>query len=133
MKEIIAIEFNSKLENVSEIETILYNIKYEFHLQEELYFNLKLATLEAVTNAIEHGNNLDVNKKVNFSVHINQEKIKICIKDEGEGFDIEKLADPTLPENKLEPDGRGVFLMKKLADDIIFDNKGSSVEMHFYF
>lgn len=132
MKEIIAIEFSSKLDNVCKIETILDSMKTDLQLQENVYFNIRLATVEAVTNAIEHGNNLDINKKVNFSAFVNHKSIKICVKDEGEGFNINELADPTLPENKLEPDGRGVFLMKKLADNIVFENKGAYVEMHFY-
>jgi len=133
MKEIVQIEINSKLDSINKIEDIIDDIKKRYHLQEIIYGNIMVASIEAVTNAIEHGNNCDINKKVNFSAYINQKSIKICIKDEGIGFDVAKLADPTLAENKLEEDGRGVFLMKNLSDSIEFDDNGTCIQMFFNF
>jgi serine/threonine-protein kinase RsbW len=131
MIEIAKIELSSKLDNVKKIETLIDNIKNNYQLRDSVYGNVMIACIEAVTNAIEHGNNLDCKKKVNFSAFISQKSIKICVKDEGDGFNIDELDDPTLPENKLDPDGRGVYIMKNLADDIVFENKGACVNMYF--
>jgi serine/threonine-protein kinase RsbW len=53
------------------------------------------------------------------------------IEDEGRGYNPETLPDPTDPENVESPNGRGVFLMRKLTDDIRFENEGKRVELYF--
>jgi serine/threonine-protein kinase RsbW len=47
------------------------------------------------------------------------------------GFDYNNLADPTAPERLEELTGRGVFILKHLADQCIFNAKGNEVELHF--
>ena len=47
------------------------------------------------------------------------------------GFDYENLPDPTAPENIEKPHGRGVFLMRHLADDCAFEDAGRVVELTF--
>ena len=54
------------------------------------------------------------------------------VKDEGNGFDYDGLPDPTLPENLEKENGRGVFLMKNLADEITFSEEGKKVELIFH-
>ena len=56
---------------------------------------------------------------------------KGAVADEGEGFDFDNLPDPTAPENLEKPDGRGIFLMKNLSDDVKFDDNGSRVSITF--
>ena len=51
--------------------------------------------------------------------------------DEGPGFDYENLPDPTAPENIERPNGRGVFLMRNLADECGFEDDGRIVELKF--
>ena len=53
------------------------------------------------------------------------------VEDEGVGFDYTNLPDPTAPENLEKPDGRGIFLMKNLSDEVIFDHNGSKVSITF--
>ena len=57
--------------------------------------------------------------------------IKFCIKDQGKGFDLNKIPDPTLPENKEKLNGRGVFLIRNLADHVDFKDNGATLEMTF--
>ena len=52
-------------------------------------------------------------------------------KDEGEGFDYSYIPDPTLPDNIEKDAGRGLYLMKTLSDDLIFEDGGSKVTMVF--
>jgi serine/threonine-protein kinase RsbW len=85
------------------------------------YFNmLLLALTEAVNNAIVHGNKSDISKKVTLDFTVTDSKIKIDITDEGEGFDLEKIPDPTLPENLLSEHGRGVYIMKHFVDEMYY-------------
>ena len=63
-------------------------------------------------------------------------KISLCVieavnKDEGEGFDYSYIPDPTLPDNIEKDAGRGLYLMKTLSDDLIFEDGGSKVTMVF--
>jgi serine/threonine-protein kinase RsbW len=87
--------------------------------------------LEAVNNSIVHGNKFDINKTVDVSVQISPSEIHIYVKDQGVGFNYEDVPDPTKPENLENVSGRGVFLMKNLADNIFFENKGSHIELVF--
>ncbi len=86
---------------------------------------------EVVINAIVHGNKLDPDKRVIVNADIESRRIVWTVTDEGEGFDYNNLADPTAPENLENLTGRGVFIVKHLADQCIFNTKGNEVELHF--
>ena len=66
-------------------------------------------------------------------VFIKNRKKSICfsVKDEGAGFDFSNLPDPTAPENLLKENGRGIFLMKNLADKVEFIGGGNEVSLFF--
>jgi serine/threonine-protein kinase RsbW len=53
------------------------------------------------------------------------------VKDNGRGFDFDNLPDPTSPENIEKENGRGIFLMRSLADEIEFDDHGRVVNIYF--
>jgi serine/threonine-protein kinase RsbW len=78
-----------------------------------------------------HGNHADPEKRVEIEISCKERELKIKITDEGSGFIPKKLPDPTVPENLESLNGRGVFLMSKLADKIKFSKKGNSVTMIF--
>lgn len=82
------------------------------------YNNILLALTEAVNNAIVHGNKNDIKKQIDLEFIITDEFIKIIITDEGEGFELDKVPDPTLPENLLSEHGRGIYIMKLFVDEL---------------
>jgi serine/threonine-protein kinase RsbW len=86
---------------------------------------------EAVNNAIHHGNRLDPDKKTKVEYDRTDSQIRFIVVDEGPGFDFTNLPDPTAPENLEKPNGRGIFLMKNLADEINFEDDGRKVELIF--
>jgi len=102
-----SISILSKLENICHIEKLVDEISEECNLSSDLYGKVLIATIEAVN------------------------KIHIYVKDEGPGFKFEEVPDPTKPENIENISGRGVFLMRNLADKINFNNNGSHVELIF--
>ena len=53
------------------------------------------------------------------------------IEDEGNGFNLEAVPDPTLPENVENIKGRGIFLITHLSDKIDFENKGAKLTISF--
>jgi serine/threonine-protein kinase RsbW len=91
--------------------------------------NIPLACDEAITNAIIHGNNSDPEKKVGIQIYISASRIKIRIKDQGEGFDAHAVADPTEGANLLRPSGRGVYLMRSIMDVVEYKENGRVLEL----
>ena len=125
--------FPSELENISRVERLIDDISSSYNLSSEIYGKISVAIIEAVNNAILHGNRLDVSKNVKVEYNIDEEAIQFIIEDEGSGFDFENIPDPTLPENIEKTHGRGIFLMNHLADDIEFCENGALVDMKFRF
>ncbi|MDQ2179381.1 ATP-binding protein [Marinifilum sp. D714] len=125
--------FPSELENISRVERLIDDISSSYNLSSEIYGKISVAIIEAVNNAILHGNRLDVSKKVKVEFNIDEEAIQFIVEDEGSGFDFENIPDPTLPENIEKTHGRGIFLMNHLADDIEFCENGALVDMKFRF
>lgn len=129
--EKISIQIPSIPENIRIVESFIDNAKEKFHITDDLYGNIMVAVTESVNNAIKHGNQCDKSKNVNISLIIDQKLLKFVVEDQGAGFDPESLPDPTLPENISKPDGRGIFLMRSLCDELQFLNDGRVVEMMF--
>lgn len=128
----INIEIPSLSENIRMIESFIDNAKEKYHLDDDIYGNIMIAVTEAVNNAIKHGNNGDSSKNVSISLSLEEGLIRFKIEDEGVGFDFHHLPDPTAPENLEKPGGRGIFLMKHLADEVEFKENGKIVELLFY-
>ena len=126
-----AISIQSKLENISHIEKLVDEISEQCNLSSDIYGKILIATIEAVNNSIAHGNKFDINKTVDVNVHIDKSSIHIYVKDMGTGFNYMDIPDPTRPENLENVSGRGVFLMRNLADNIAFEDNGAKVELIF--
>ena len=121
----------SSPESLNIIETLIEDLKNEYKINEDSYGNMLVAVTEAVNNAIFHGNKANPDKKVRVSYNVANDRVCIMVADEGNGFDFYNLPDPTAPENVDKPNGRGVFLMKHLTDQLIFSDKGRVVELQF--
>ena len=130
-KQTNSMQIVSQPESINLVEKLIDEIKSEYSIHEECYGNMLVAVTEAVNNAIQHGNKYDPEKMVHLSYEIEPDQIAFTITDEGTGFDYINLPDPTDPENLEKPTGRGVFLMKHLADQIIFSENGKVVELYF--
>lgn len=92
-------------------------------------FNLRVALSEALANAIVYGNRLDPEKHVEVRVEAEGEMLSLCVQDEGDGFDPKAVADPTLPAAIELTDGRGLFLIQQLVDEVHFNDRGNSICM----
>jgi len=124
-------QIQSKPENINVVEKFIDDLKVKHNLHEECYGNMLVAVTEAVNNAINHGNKANPDKLVDIKLEVEEDQFGFTISDEGHGFDYLNLPDPTDPENIEKPSGRGVFLMKHLADQIIFSENGRVVELYF--
>ncbi len=125
------IEIPSRLENLNYIEKLIDEVSDIFKLDSDVYGKVLISTIEAVNNSIIHGNKLSPEKNVTVKLNFIEKELHIFITDEGKGFDFYNVPDPTKPENIENIHGRGIFLMKNLADNVIFTDDGKSVELIF--
>lgn len=91
--------------------------------------SIPLLISESVTNAIKHGNRFDKSKKVHLKIRYDDKRFIIYIKDEGEGFDFDEIANPTHPENIFEEHGRGIYLISSISDEYCYNKKGNEIRM----
>jgi serine/threonine-protein kinase RsbW len=127
--ESLRIQIPSLVENIRIVESFIDNVKDKFSIDDDIYGNIMVAITESVNNAIRHGNKEDNKKNVTLTASCNENVLVFTIEDEGIGFDPESLPDPTSPENIEKIGGRGIFLMKHLADEVKFSNEGRKVEL----
>ena len=127
----VKIQIPSLVENIRVVESFIDNSKDTFQIEDDIYGNIMVAVTEAVNNAIRHGNKFDKDKNVYLSLFVEPQQLKFEIEDEGAGFNYDNLDDPTAPENLENPGGRGIFLIRHLADEVEFSKEGRRVQLTF--
>lgn len=127
--KLLSIPSNPK--RIVELEGFLMNVLSELDISKERYPEMLISLTEAVNNAIIHGNKLDENKQVKINCQKSRKHLCFSISDEGDGFDVTEVPDPTSDRHIECCGGRGVFIMSNLCDRIQFKNNGSTVEMYF--
>lgn len=125
------INFASIPSNLRLVEKMVDEISAQNSLDSDIYGKILIATVEAVNNAIIHGNKSNPNKNVDVWFMKHNKKVEIVVEDEGDGFDYDNVPDPTAPENIENIHGRGVFLIRQLSDRVEFDKHGKLVKMVF--
>ncbi|MCX6325591.1 MAG: ATP-binding protein [Bacteroidia bacterium] len=117
--------------NLRIVENAIDEATKEIGISQDNYGKILVSTFEAVNNAILHGNNSNPEKIVVIVMTFKRNELKIIVTDEGSGFNPADVPDPTIPENIEALNGRGVFLMSRLADKIQYSKKGNAVTMIF--
>jgi serine/threonine-protein kinase RsbW len=125
------LHIESSLSNIHAVENVIDSITGDTGIKQDNYGKILIATLEAVNNAIVHGNRSDTRKFVDIEILLNNNNLVVTVTDEGNGFRPKEVPDPTKPENIEAINGRGIFLMRKLADEIKYNRKGNRVKMIF--
>ena len=95
--------------------------------QRRLRFNLRTALAEALANAITYGNGADPRKFVRVRVELASDAVRIHVADDGAGFDVQAVPDPTDPEHLEREDGRGLFVIRHLVDQLTFNDRGNVI------
>ncbi|MEN7547706.1 ATP-binding protein [Rapidithrix thailandica] len=122
----------SLIDNIRIVESFIDQARERFRFDDDIYGNIIVAVTESVNNAIIHGNRSNKEKDVLLKIEADNSNISFTVEDEGDGFDFHNLPDPTSPENINKPGGRGIFLIRHLADEVKFHNEGTTIEMIFY-
>ena len=126
------LQLPSKIDSITIVENFIDELSAKYNFSDEIYANVLTCLSEAVINGIVHGNRESTDKKVYINLEVIKDKrLVFTVTDEGDGFDFNNLPDPTAPENLENLTGRGVFIIKKLADQCIFNSKGNELELHF--
>jgi serine/threonine-protein kinase RsbW len=125
--------FKSERKTLTQIEPLIYEIKNVVDIPEDKFYNILIAVTEAINNAIIHGNKSNPDKMIYVQITASDKEFLFSVEDEGYGFDPASLPDPRSAENLLKEHGRGVFLIKTLADNAFFEknDKGAVVKMRF--
>jgi serine/threonine-protein kinase RsbW len=125
------IRIESDVTNLRIVEKAIDEVTNEMGISQDNYGKILVSTMEAVNNAIMHGNKSNPEKVVDIEIAFKTNVLKITVEDEGQGFRPEEVPDPTLPENIEEINGRGVYLMSRLSDKLKFSKRGNRVTMIF--
>lgn len=128
---VMRVKIQSEIENMHIVESKVDEIMAKIGMDKSRYGHILVATMEAVNNAIVHGNGGDNTKQVNLCFELEGLAFTVRVKDQGNGFNPDSVPDPTSPDNIENIHGRGVFLMKRLSDDIGFNKRGNEVIMKF--
>ena len=122
------IEITSRKNRIKEVEAFMINVNKEFGLTDEEYGKMMIAVTELVMNAIIHGNKEDPDKKVKVTIEFDSTEMRIMIEDEGGGFIIADVPDPTEIERLLYSHGRGVYIAKAMVDKLDYKHSGKGSE-----
>ncbi len=96
---------------------------------EDELFNIKLSLGEALANAMKHGNRFDPDKFVDIEIKSEADRLIMKVHDQGQGFDPKEIPDPTSSDALIRNSGRGIFLIRKLMDQVSFFDCGRGIEM----
>lgn len=120
----------SEIDRIEEaVELVVRYVEPRFCAGHAVRFNLRVALTEAICNAILYGSAGDPAKRVAVRVSWGANVVEMEVADEGSGFDPGTLPDPTTPERRRRVDGRGIFLIRHLVDEVRFNEKGNAVCM----
>ncbi|WP_022850507.1 ATP-binding protein [Limisalsivibrio acetivorans] len=144
--------------DIFNVERIVYILTKEFvyFLDFQSLEKIRIGLAEMLTNSIEHGNlNISGDDKLNateegtyyelinerlsdktisgrkviFTYSISSEGVRISLEDEGGGFDVDTIPDPTMQEGLLKLHGRGILITRMYFDEVNYNSSGTRVEL----
>ena len=133
---VVRIELPSSFDLLDLVQIVSDKLTSIAGMEEDATHWVSVAVRESVINAIKHGNkeNRDKHVTVEFLLTPRERpsEFVVEVRDEGEGFDPEEVANPLDAENVLKSSGRGIFFMKSFMDDVTMSRRpegGMSVRM----
>jgi serine/threonine-protein kinase RsbW len=79
---------------------------------------------EAVPNAAGHGNGFDPDREVILYCRKGEGEFRMCVEDEGPGLTDALVETSDLPADDLQTHGRGLFIIRSLADRVWLEAAG---------
>lgn len=131
MSKTYKLEIPSDPDMIVEVDTFAEERIDKMKFSQDQRDDIAISISEAVNNAIEHGNEGDRSKLVKIELEELSDGVLIRVRDQGTGFDPQKVADPTDPENLLAESGRGLLIIRHLMDEVnvVAEKTGTLIEM----
>jgi serine/threonine-protein kinase RsbW len=107
-------------DNLDLIQTLTDCITAFMKFDEDSAHWVGMSVRESVTNAIQHGHKLHPMKKVEICYGMAPEHLTVSVRDQGCGFQVDKIPNPLEGDNLLKPSGRGIFYMRTFMDEVSF-------------
>lgn len=126
-----SIAISSELTSINDVRYFLEKIFGESNLDKENFNRIFLALSEAVNNSIVHGNLYSTSKKVYVRIFHDDINLIVEVNDEGQGFSVDCIEDPTCMKNLKNEKGRGIFLMRQVAEEVVYSDGGRKVSIRF--
>jgi len=121
----------SKLEELESVQRLIGQAAAAFGLTDDMAYWMELTISESVINAIRHGNQFDPTKNARLAISFDGENVEVVVEDQGTGFNLEELADPTKAENLLKPCGRGILIIRSFMDEVTLSHReGGGTKLH---
>lgn len=108
----------SRLEEMETVHDVIGQAVREYELSDDLAHWIELTISESMINAIQHGNKADPAKEATLKISSTGDAIEIIVEDQGCGFKMDKIADPTDTANLLKPSGRGILIIRSFMDEV---------------
>jgi serine/threonine-protein kinase RsbW len=108
----------STLEALDAVQRLVTEATREYGLTEDFAYWMELTICESMINAIRHGNQCDPSKKARLKISLVGPQIEVIVEDQGHGFNLSDLADPTETKNLLKPSGRGILIIRSFMDEV---------------
>ena len=109
------------------IQEVIAALEGDESFSREEKFSLRLCLDEAIQNAISHGNGDDLSKKVQFSIYSTGDRWELIVRDEGDGFQPEKVHDPREKGGLEQEGGRGILILLEYMDGIKYYDGGRTL------
>jgi serine/threonine-protein kinase RsbW len=122
----------SRLEALESVQQLVTEAALEYKLSEDFAYWMELSISESMINAIRHGNRCDPSKNAHLRISMHGSEIEIIVEDQGSGFSLDSLADPTETQNLLKPSGRGILIIRSFMDEVnisVSEGGGSRLRM----
>jgi len=114
----IELKLPSRIESIDESAVFAEKVARDWGYGDDFLSAIDLAVRESVANAVKHGNKFDEEKQVEVVLTDSAAGLEMTVRDQGEGFDVDEIPDPTNPENLLKVNGRGILFMRSFMDEV---------------
>ena len=125
----LAAAFPSALEYVPVVEALTHRLARALSFDEIGANEIAAAAVEGAMNALQHGNRGDISKSIYYAAIVEPHRLTIKIRDEGDGFRAEEVADPREGDGVWKDCGRGLLLMRYYMDSVSYAKGGTELTM----
>jgi serine/threonine-protein kinase RsbW len=116
----IILNLPSDFKFLGAVDAAVQDLAREFAFSQDTINDVTTALIEACSNAIEHGNKFNPDKRVEVSLRFNGDGLVARVRDQGDGFDFDARLNQVGPPDPMSERGRGLMIMQAFTDDLKF-------------